>query len=169
MRVYAGIGSRETPPEFREVMRALATALADEGWTLRSGHAPGADQAFESGARGRAEVYLPWPEFGNEVEVVASVILDRPTSGALNIAAAHHPAWDRLGRGARLLHGRNTHIVLGRDCLPDEAVRFVVGWTPQAREVGGTAQAIRLARYYGIEVFNLADPVHFRRVLAVTR
>ncbi len=62
---YAGIGSRQTPPQLLELMTRAATALASQGWTLRTGMAPGADQAFYRGARehGPVELYLPWPGF----------------------------------------------------------------------------------------------------------
>ncbi len=49
MKVYAGIGSRETPPHVIRLMGRIAERLACEGWTLRSGNAPGADQAFGLG------------------------------------------------------------------------------------------------------------------------
>jgi len=46
---YAGIGSRKTPPDILALMEACAYKLARYGWNLRSGGAPGADQAFERG------------------------------------------------------------------------------------------------------------------------
>ena len=44
---YAGIGSRRTPGPALNAMRATAERLATLGYTMRSGHAPGADTAFE--------------------------------------------------------------------------------------------------------------------------
>ncbi|GAG46694.1 unnamed protein product, partial [marine sediment metagenome] len=35
-------------------------------------------------------------------------------------------------------------------------VDFIICWTPGGREVGGTAQAIRIAKANHIKVFNLA-------------
>jgi hypothetical protein len=51
------------------------------------------------------------------------------------------------------LMARNTHQVLGRDCRTPSLV--VVCWTRGAREVGGTAQAMRIARYYEVPIVNL--------------
>jgi len=48
-RAYTGIGSRACPPEILGVMFMLGEALAEQGWILRSGAAPGADSAFEQG------------------------------------------------------------------------------------------------------------------------
>jgi hypothetical protein len=47
---YTGIGSRITPLWVRKLMSAIAFELWADGFTLRSGHSPGADQAFEAGA-----------------------------------------------------------------------------------------------------------------------
>ena len=49
MKWYTGVGSRETPSDILEVMESVGYALASQGWTLRSGGAVGADQAFERG------------------------------------------------------------------------------------------------------------------------
>lgn len=50
---------------------------------------------------------------------------------------------------------RNSYQILGQDLSFDNSSRFVVCWTPGGEEVGGTSQAIRIAKYYGIPIFNL--------------
>ena len=88
----------------------------------------------------------------------------------MQMAAAHHPAWERLGRGARSLHARNCHQILGRDL--DDPVSFVVCWTPDGAtthpgpSTGGTGQALRIAAAHDIPVFNLARADHLARVRA---
>ena len=64
-RYYTGIGSRETPPEALQTMARCARWLAEHGLVLRSGGAPGADTAFESGVdQADAKViYVPWDGF----------------------------------------------------------------------------------------------------------
>lgn len=142
-RSYAGIGSRQTPPSVLLTMRAVATTLAERDWVLRSGHAQGADLAFERGAdigRGAKQIWLP----------------GEATPDAMRLSAQHHPAWERCGQFARDAHARNAHIVLGQSL--DDPVRFVICWTPGASASGGTGQAIRIAKSVGIPVFDLADP-----------
>ena len=39
MRFYAGIGSRETPKPWLDLMETMASVLARKGYTLRSGAA----------------------------------------------------------------------------------------------------------------------------------
>lgn len=171
-RCYVGVGARATPPEILHVMEYAARHLAASGWTLRSGHAPGDDQAFERGAGAAAEVYLPWPSFEAEV-VPKGVVQARPAPEAYALAAEHHPGWARLGSGARALHARNVHQVLGANLGCPAA--FVFCWTAdgsldgRGSAAGGTGQALRLAtaRDPAVPVFNLARPEHLRRVTAM--
>ena len=60
---YAGIGSRETPPDICKIMTEIAKRLAHLGLTLHSGGAEGADSAFERGAILRRKIFLPWDGF----------------------------------------------------------------------------------------------------------
>jgi hypothetical protein len=60
---YAGIGSRETPADVMALMGRVAARLEVLGWTLRSGAAQGADQAFEAGVSSKKEIFLPWKGF----------------------------------------------------------------------------------------------------------
>lgn len=160
-RFYTGIGSRETPGEIEVLIAKVARICARDGRVLRSGAAPGADAMFEKHARahgGRCEIWLPWPGFeGHE-----STLL--PSPEAFDIAATVHPAWSRLRGGARKLHARNVHQVLGADlCTPSS---FVVCWTPGGETVGGTATALRLAERNSIPIMNLALESVRTRVLA---
>lgn len=137
-------------------MVAMARTLRAWGWTLRTGHAAGADQAFELGADDAAEVYLPWSSFEADTRVMAAERHARPTATAYGIAANFHPAWSRLSRGAQALHARNVHEVLGVNC--DEPSVALVCWTPGGTGAGGTGQAIRIAGAYGVPVFDLGVP-----------
>lgn len=145
---YTGIGSRATPDEVLAKMTQIAQAFARKGWVLRSGGAKGADSAFEAGAGERKEIFLPWPGFNGRQSSFS-----RPSAAALEMAAQLHPAWERCSQGARKLHARNTHQILGYDLKSPTSL--VVCWTEGGGLKGGTAQAIRLATLYSIPVFNL--------------
>jgi hypothetical protein len=160
---YAGIGSRHTPNDVLVLMRKIAARLTKLGWKLRSGGVHGADTAFERGAATVAtEVFLPWPGFEGRFGV--SERLSDPTPRAVEIAAQHHPAWASLSNPARKLIARDTHQVLGADCVSPS--KFVLCWTPDgavektAGKTGGTGQAIRIAAAYGIPAWNLKRPEH---------
>lgn len=150
-RTFAGIGSRQTPPEILRLMEAIAHRLTTVyGYSLRSGGANGADSAFAAGAKVK-EIYLPWPGYG--LTQADGVVLVKPTLEAYEIAKQFHPVWDRLRPGVQALHARNVHVLLGKDLA--SPVDFVVAWTPGGEEVGGTGHALRVAKHYGIPVFNL--------------
>ena len=153
--VYAGIGSRSAPEPIKQMMSQTAQILALNHFTLRSGAAEGADQAFEAGTDavdGEKEIFLPWSGFSDRTPGENGVILS-PTDRAIEIAQQHHPAWNNLRPGAQLLHARNTHQILGADC--QSPVDVVVCWTPNGDDVGGTSQALRIAREHAIPIINL--------------
>ena len=153
IKTYTGIGSRETPEDVQSLMTRVAAKLKSQGYTLRSGAAPGADSAFEAGAGGQHEVYLPWRGFEGRS---GEGYIDAPTSEAEAMAAEHHPNWDNLSQGARKLHARNSHQVMGSDL--NSPSQFVLAWTPGGQGGGGTGQAIRLAKAKGVQVLDLGDP-----------
>jgi hypothetical protein len=160
---YAGIGSRPkpgkpVPPAATELARAIASSLERSGHTLRSGAAAGMDEAFESGvASGLSkEIYLPWEKFNGHPSKLYlrdyfphSVIWRRLYS----LAKQHHPAWKHVSAKAALLLMRNGQQILG-DSL-DQPSRFVLCWTHDGKDSGGTGQAIRIARAHEIPVYNL--------------
>lgn len=169
---YAGIGSRKTPDDILVLMEQLGNKLREDCMILRSGHAPGADQAFERGAGGAAQIFLPWATFEQDVPFSASrdpetsvvvhpTIFNSPQSVAFDVAAQVHPAWANLSHGAQNLHARNVHQILGPDLSRAMPVEFVICWTPEGIVQGGTATAIRLAEKHRIKVYNLADEDHY--------
>jgi hypothetical protein len=174
---FAGIGSRQTPPDVLSLMEALAARLAGDGWVLRTGLSPGADQAFYRGAIGRAgavELYLPWPGFQSRARLDAEGagvrVLCGPSPAAWRLAPRFHPHWDELEDEDRRLLARDGDQVLGADLL--DPVRFVACWTADGSLDGdglyedGTGQALRIAHNHGIPVLNLARPEHLADLVA---
>ena len=159
--IYCGVGSRETPAEVLNSMSVVATELATRGWMLRSGHAFGADQAFETGAlavQGDAEIYLPWNGYNDGQHLVDHCINAQALpnwNAAAKMAAAFHPVWDKCTQGAQALHTRNIYQILGYDLRTP--VNCVICWTRDGKASGGTGQALRLAEYLEIPVFNLQN------------
>lgn len=145
MVYYAGIGSRRTPVEFLDMFVQASAYMSRLRYVLRSGGADGADLAFERGA-GAKEVYLPWVGFNGS----SSGLLPLPE--AFRVAEKYHPRWNYLNQGSKKLMARNVHQVLGRDLNTPSS--FIVCWTPCGSGSGGTGQALRIARDYGIPVFD---------------
>jgi hypothetical protein len=174
---YAGIGSRQTPELVLDLMFHLAGHLARLGWTLRTGGAQGADQAFQRGAseaRGLIELYLPWDTYESDALVPLltpeTAILPEPSAAAWELASIYHPIWEKLKQGAQKLHARNCHQVLGLGL--NELVDVLICWTPDGSldgaggKSGGTGMALRVASANGRPlVINLAIEQHFAYAL----
>ena len=141
MKFYAGIGSRSTPEGMLLKISLTATYLEKRGYVLRSGGADGADKAFESGVKDPANKIILRPK--------------QSTKEAEAIAEQIHPMWSACNDHARKLHGRNVQIVLGEKL--DQPADFVLAWTPDGKERGGTRTGLVLAQQRGIPTYNLAD------------
>ncbi len=194
-RSVAGIGSRETPDLVFAFMTDAMRAFAQRGWVLRSGGAPGADQACEAGYsehRSLTEIFLPWkgfegsksrlyPPYLSDADLDAAIARARPgwepkmltgrespteiVANAYLFGEHFHPRWDRVSSGARKLQSRNGHQVLGEK-LNDPST-LVVAWTVDGEATGGTGQAIRFAEEFGIPVVNLKRRRDLEALIAV--
>ena len=164
MKCIAGVGSRETPGHICNLMTLLGAWLAQQGVWIRSGHAPGADYAWELGAREKTIVYLPSRGFNRGArlmtpnvklwEDVDPMVIHK----ALESIRQFHPAPERVFAPGNeywvLLQGRNYFQMFGTQTTP-KAVDAVVCWTPGGKGGGGTGQAVRLARGHNIPILDL--------------
>ena len=174
-QAYAGIGSRETPRTILNLMHQAARELRTAGFTLRSGHAEGADSAFEAGhdslettaVPSLKEIYLPWQGFANSNSPLyipqrnVGAISPEQANKAYQLASTVHPAWNRMApkdpardphSPAQRLHARNGFQMLGLNL--DCPVRFVLCYTHGGKGEGGTGQALRIAHQHDIPVFD---------------
>jgi hypothetical protein len=162
---YAGIGSRQTPPDIIKIMEDIATLMAIDGHICNTGAARGADQAFANGAnkvRGPIELFLPWGNY--EAAWVATlhnknitVFHDKTRIKAAESVHKYHPGAAKLTQGAFKLHARNYLII--------EGCRLIICWTVGGQPTGGTGQAIRLSTALGIPVMNLGNPETLARFI----
>lgn len=158
MKYYTGIGSRETPPGICAEMLSTAIWLANKDFVLRSGHAPGADMAFEKGAEfGKKEIYIPWQKFnGAGMDMLHShyIVPDFNDDWIKESVDNFHPNPKALTQGAWRMMARNACQVLGLHGVTPS--QFIICWTPEAKDVGGTSQAIRIGRHHKIPIINMA-------------
>ena len=175
MGFYAGIGSRETPEDMLVFMATMATWLATRGFKFRSGGCLGPDARFEAGhdacvGNQGKEIFLPWRGYPAPKGPWNDSPLYKPTQAAIELSMSLHPNPGACGQGARKLHGRNSHIILGQDLLVP--VQFVMCWTKGGQVIGGTGMALRLIAhinasrdaYHQIQVYNLGNREHFNIV-----
>ncbi len=169
-RIYAGIGSRKTPPETLAIIKKLAGLLEREGWLLRSGGADGADTAFEQGVmdpRHRA-IFLPGDWF-NERRAGFGGCYDSAKlpawQEALETVDHFHPAPNNLSAFARKLMARNAMQILGPSL--DRPADLVITWTEMGLRKGGTGQALRIAEEYGVPIINLGSSFYSNLIQGV--
>lgn len=153
--IITGIGSRETPPDICELFTELGAEARERGWWVRSGHADGADYAFEVGARENCIVYLPWRTFNKDKELVGRGHAEPFREEVFKIVCKHQPYAKDLTSGVKLIKSRNVYQVLGVDLKSPSNV--VVCWTPFGETTGGTGLAIQIAEANKIPVINVGD------------
>lgn len=158
---YAGIGSRNTPDDILKKMEVIAQILGKRGYCLRSGRAKGADSAFENGCNkvgGMKEIYLPWKNFGEKWGMEKSKSdVEKPSEQAMVLAKSLVEEYKDFDMNAErwvwLLVSRNMHQILGNDL--NDPVKFVICYTKNGEDAGGTRWALRLARNHNIPIYNL--------------
>jgi hypothetical protein len=150
---YTGVGSRTVPESIVKIIIGTAKFLSDLNITLRSGGADGCDKAFEIGSLNNKEIYLPWKGFNNST--VEFYWPKEQEQLAHKMAATIHPAWEKLTQGAKKLHARNCHQVLGMDLMTPS--KFTLCYTENGEKKGGTRTAIILSEMNNIPVFNLGS------------
>lgn len=175
---YAGIGSREAPPEVLEVTRWFAFILAHLGYKLNSGGCPlGMDKAFLDGAykckrsdKSENHIFLSWNGMSNLYHDPANGFIDATKlpnyQQAHDLGLAARGSWERAGKGGIMHHSRNPYQVLDLDL--NSPVDFVACWAPPSGKKGnvkgGTATAVKIAIEHNIPIYNFHDPVLFDRV-----
>lgn len=172
MNYYAGIGARDTPEHILNIMHHIGGYLASVGWILRSGAASGPDASFEESAlraEGETEIYLPWKGYNHHKSELNAG--NYPFNEKEKyFTARFHPAWPKCNPTTRLLHQRNTRIMVGMEALHGEMVkasRFVVCWTEGGLLKGGTAQALRVAVAMNVPIINLGKATNAKELEAM--
>lgn len=153
--IITGIGSRETPDAVCERFVEMGAEARERGWWVRSGHADGADYAFERGALDHCIVYMPWPTFNKEKPVLGISRSQELRDEVLKIVYKHEPYAKDLSDGVKLIKSRNIYQVLGENLETPSDV--IVCWTEEGQVVGGTGLAIKVAMANDIPVINVGN------------
>ena len=145
---YAGIGRRTIPDDIQVSFEKFGRWAQDQGLTLRSGGAEGAYLAFEKYViPANKQIFLPWRGFNGHTSKLFT-----PSKEAHTMAARFHPNWKEKSVGSQKLLARNVHQLLGPKL--NSPVEFVVCWTENGNDTGGTGQGIKMAETLNIPVYN---------------
>lgn len=152
------IGSRKPPERIARVAVQIGRALSERGIIGYSGGAPGMDSQFMFDySPDRRVIILPEDGFNNLYangkDVIDFTQLD--TYKAADIARTVAGHFDSQGDYTQRRYSRNTYQVLREDL--NSPTDFVLFWAEEVNlsVKGGTAIAVRVARKYGVPVFNL--------------
>lgn len=151
-KIITGVGSRETPQKYLDILWNIGLYFAEKGYILRSGGANGADSTFEAvydSVKGEKEIYLPWKGFNKNPSPLHHISGD-----ALKMAAENHPYWANLSPAAEKLMARNCYQVLGEKL--NKASSLLVCYT-EYEEIGqgGTCFTLTLARKNKVPCYNI--------------
>lgn len=158
--VYAGIGSRETPDNILMMMQFISSFLCEKGYLLRSGGAKGADTAFEKGALVKTifytEQYAHWGMRERNASFTVNLYNEKVWDKAYKIACKYyHSDLNRRPVYVQQLMTRNVFQVLGPNL--ESHSDFVISWTKDGKASGGTGQALRIAKDYGLTIYNMKN------------
>jgi hypothetical protein len=169
LRIISGIGSRKLKNgDFEQISGFAAKLIKKYDCWIRSGHAPGSDYAWETGAGERCIVYLPFKRFGDrdglKLKTKSVMCWDKAPEiarrRALTSVYDHHPRYETLDTPGKIrLHARNYFQVFGsqEEIRPVQAVICWADSDGKGGVRGGTGQAVRLANDFGIPVFNMKE------------
>jgi len=130
-------------------MTKISEKLSEKGYLLRSGHAAGSDTFFENGVK--VSIIDGKPIYNKEIFTAWDC-----TKEAMIVASNYHPAFHNCNNYAKKLHGRNAMIILGKDL--NDPVDFVICYTDNGKDKGGTGLGIRVAEDKKIKIYNLFFP-----------
>ena len=157
-----GTGSQPIGP--LRLMIHLGKLITEVGSVVQSGHADGADLAFEFGANlgdpRNMVVCLPWRSYNSqyspgEAQVfVIGELLDSHQAYYMAEAEKYHPAWKHLKQPVRLLMARNMMIA-------NEASCGLTYLNHSRQGGGGSGHAYRALTARGVPVVDFSSPEIF--------
>ena len=161
MKSYAGIGSRNINDEEKQVIKTLSGFLSSQ-YLCYSGNADGSDITFQENCFGQCIVFLPWNGFNNDKfdytnkSLCKKYYLAGTGDDGLESVYKFHPNPSALKTGGLALMCRNYYQIMGHLVYPK--VDFVICCADEDNNgnvLGGTGQAVRIAKSLNIPVFNI--------------
>ncbi len=174
-KLYAGIASTSAPDRVAQRLAAVATALAHEGYRLRTRGAVGAETSMTTAAAlggGGTEIWLPSATYNRFAFKGETRVGPRSPmyQEAEDLAISHSEGWSAIHPDVRRLYVSGVLALLG-DGLNDPC-QFVIAWstgfTLDGDRVvdanGGAGLAVRIAASRGIRTYHLAHKPHAERL-----
>jgi hypothetical protein len=163
VKTYTGIGSRDISKEEEQRIDYVVKKLYNLDYICFSGNAPGSDITFQRCSNNKCVVFLPWKNFNKEMydpeQALDHFVVGNEKVG-LEAAEKFHPNFKNLSCGGRALHARNYFQIFGYDVYPKSEFVICCASEDSTRKVlGGTGQAIRIAKHNHLEIINLRNDI----------
>lgn len=175
LKYYTGIGTREEglPSRIAELMSYLGHRLAKLGYTLRSGHASGSDEAFERGcslSEGDSEIFLPWPSFRKEfrnsnINYLNLDYSSKVVAGNYFVTSGIIKHFYEMSKTSQNFHSRNYYQVTGKTGVYSDFVLYYAPMDLNNEPMGGTRSAVLRAIDLGIPTYNLGNELELESFL----
>lgn len=150
MKIITGVGARNTPENILKRMRKISKFCSQNNIFKRTGDAVGADACFR--------------EYGNYKQFTPNDDLPCWTKVFVEY---FHPNPRALSDYAYRLMQRNSLQVLGD--LGDHPSDMLICYTDNGKQVGGTAQSMKIAEFYDVPIYNLYFEDHYKQVVSILK
>lgn len=116
----------------------------------------------------KAESYLPWKKFNEDV----TSVIPRPSLTAYQHAAFYHKAFKKLPNPVRAIISKDIHVILGKEC--DSPIEFLICFSNDGADsikstnfktTGPLSFPIAVCEQMGIPVFNLKNDGAFKKLV----
>lgn len=148
------VGSRDIGSSDFDFCTNLAKEIVKAGFSISSGNAQGADQAFAGGGNSidpsKVSLFLPKQGYNITAIHARNNVINTLEKEWFEIAERNHPVFNNLSYYVRCLLARNVGIVINSKC--------VVGFVNNKKSGGGgTGHTFRVASHLGVPTLKLND------------
>lgn len=158
-RIVAAAGARDAPDAVLRNIMLLGSHIAKTtDYVCRTGGARGCDQAWAVGFGSRTEIMTPsWDRITPMLAGPDGASLAAATLLALSAKQRQDYLYDEAKRDQVMPYFlRNTQIVAGPSPRHvEERARFLLCWTANGKDSGGTGHTMRVAANMDVPILNL--------------
>ena len=145
MEVYSVVGPKDSPEHYNTMMSKIASLFEDDGYILRTRGRDGFEEAAVNGT----------DLIQNKVIIPGTVWKQGPSQEAYSVAWDHSNRWLDLSEENKKRSAYIVQVLLGAKL--NNRSKFLITYTQDEETIPEVILAMRVARHYGIRVFDLAE------------
>lgn len=145
MEVYSVVGPKDTSEHYNTMMTKIASIFEDDGYILRTRGREGFEEHAVKGVDLKQnKVFIPGGEWNNG-----------PSQEAYSVAWDHSNKWLDLSEENKKRSAYIVQVLLGAKL--NNRSQFLITYTQDEETIPEVILAMRVAKHYGIRVFDLAE------------